>query len=419
MTVSLPKEKKDKLVCLCSQLLNMSNPTVQFVAMIIGKMVSSFPAVEYGPLYCHYIQKDKNVGLNANCGNFDGKMHLSVNSKSELQWWIKHVPTAFRVISHGNPHKCLYTDASQTGWGAVIQGLSTQGYWSASESNLHINVLELKAVFCGLKSLCRNFKDLHLQVQSDNFTAVTYINNMGGSKSLTCHEVTVEIWEFCIQRNIYLSANYIPGSQNTNADKLSREVVDRHDWMLKPDIFHIIQEKYPSIEIDLFASRHTNQVPLYVSWHPDPSAFATDAFSFNWSNIVFFAFPPFSLIGRCLQKIRSDNAKGILVAPFWPTQPWFPQLLQMLWDHPVVLPSQKDLLTHPSYPHKLHPLREKLKLIVCPLSGRQSESLEFQKTLPPSLSQHGETPPKSSIQHISNSGWSFQIKDKLIFLHQI
>ena len=37
---------------------------------------------------------------------------------------------------------------------------------------------------------------------------------------------------------------------------------------------------------------------------------------------MFYAFPPFSVLGQVLTKIIEDQASGILVMPLWPTQPW-------------------------------------------------------------------------------------------------
>ena len=45
----------------------------------------------------------------------------------------------------------LFTDASNEGWGAHLGDHTTKGVWSDSESQLHINFLELKAVLLALK----------------------------------------------------------------------------------------------------------------------------------------------------------------------------------------------------------------------------------------------------------------------------
>ena len=43
-----------------------------------------------------------------------------------------------------------------------------------------------------------------------------------------------------------------------------------------------------------------------------------------------------------------DKAEGILIAPIWPTQVWWPQMLRLFIRHPVALPQQKRLLTLPN-----------------------------------------------------------------------
>ena len=35
----------------------------------------------------------------------------------------------------------------------------------------------------------------------------------------------------------------------------------------------------------------------------------------------------------------------ILVAPWWPSQPWFPHLLRLCVEHPLFLPYRQDLLS--------------------------------------------------------------------------
>ena len=57
------------------------------------------------------------------------------------------------------------------------------------------------------------------------------------------------------------------------------------------------------LDIDLFASRLNAQLPNYNYWPPDPGSSAVNAFSIPWQSHMFYAFPPFSLIPRCVQKI--------------------------------------------------------------------------------------------------------------------
>ena len=56
-------------------------------------------------------------------------------------------------------------------------------------------------------------------------------------------------------------------------------MTDRTDWKLHPKLFRAIDQQWGPLEVDLFASRLSNQLTRYFSWRPDPLAEATDAFS--------------------------------------------------------------------------------------------------------------------------------------------
>ena len=52
----------------------------------------------------------------------------------------------------------------------------------------HINVLELKAVYLGLLPLCKEVTGVHILLQMDNVTAVSYVRNMG--EPIQCYLIT-------------------------------------------------------------------------------------------------------------------------------------------------------------------------------------------------------------------------------------
>ena len=111
-------------------------------------------------------------------------MNLSEESKGEIVWWLENIERVNgKPIRHEEKMFSLQTDSSSVGWGAVLTDNSTrtQGRWSSEESLLHINILELKAIYFALKSLCRDLHDIQILVKTDTATAVSYINNMGGS----------------------------------------------------------------------------------------------------------------------------------------------------------------------------------------------------------------------------------------------
>ena len=225
---------------------------------------------------------------------------------------------------------------------------------------------------------------------------------MGEIKSVLCNDMGQTIWVWCIDSNIWLSACHIPGSQNTDADKQSRVFNVSTEWSLCTQVFEDIQKLWGKSDVDLFASRLNFKIPSYVSWRPDPNAMFVNALYMNWHNYSFYAFPPFSLIGTCLQKIQQDRA-------------WFAVLLYLLTDNPRILPCSKTLLTQ-SHNGALHPLRNQLQLIACKLSGERSNREAFQAKLPISSSNLGLLEPRNNINHISRSGLNLVMEGRAIHM---
>ena len=129
-----------------------------------------------------------------------------------------------------------------------------------------------------------------------NLFTVTYINNMGGTKTLLCNSLARDIWNWCGDNNLWISAEHLPGTQNTIADKESRIFNDGTEWMLRPHLFERIVAHFGQHTLDLFASRLNTQLEKYVSWKPDPGALFVDAFARPWNSFFIYAFPPFSLL---------------------------------------------------------------------------------------------------------------------------
>ena len=421
MTVTLPTARKLDVKMVCDTLLGDDRHTIKRVAMVVGKLVAALPGVQYGRLHYRSLEQDKIKALKLNHGHYDRHMTISKEAKRDLQWWIDHVDTAYSYICRSKPDVYLTSDASGKGWGASDGTTHIGGRWNADEAlkaaRNEINYLELLAAFFALKALCCNMYDKHIQLSIDNTTAVAYIAHMGGSKSQDCNELAKQLWKWCIARNIWVSVVHLPGVQNIVADRKSRVFEDQTEWMLDRVIFRELYSEF-NPTIDLFASRNNAQLPRYVSWFPDPGAEAVDALSLDWSALNFYAFPPFCIIGKCLQKIVQDEAEGILIVPKWPTQSWFPQMLNLLIQDPILLPRTKSLLTQP-VSGEVHPLNNSLVLLACRLSGNPFKVREYHKTLQ-TLSYHpGAVQPNCSMRFTYESGYNFVLENKLIQCKQM
>ena len=341
--VFLTKDKEEKLVRAASDVLTQERPTIREVAGLIGLMIAFAQAFSYAEGHVKSLERNKIEALARARGNFDDRMSLSEESVQEVKWWLQHIEKSGRPVRRRGPQITVFTDASTEGWGAHVGEATAGGRWSTQEKEDHINVLELRAILLGLQSLCEG-KGKHVRVMSDNTTALAYLKHQGGVRSEQCDQVAREIWDWAEERDMWLSGAHIPGVENVVADFKSRNFADNLEWSLSDKLFQKVVRRFGMPDIDLFASRLNCKVEKFVSWNPEPNAFAIDAFTMSWSGLKFYAFPPFSLAGQVIEKILEEGAEGVLIVPWWPTQPWWGRLAHLELPHMRFRPKKKNLL---------------------------------------------------------------------------
>ena len=311
---------------------------------------------------------------------------ISINSmiRSHLQWWIN--PIRFETgtsIHPPDPEFFLYTDASHYRWGAHLEPttLSFHGRWTENQSQLHINMLEMMAIRLALKQAKTFIQHSCIMISTDNTTVVSYINKQGGTHS---PNLCVEVWKilnWCLEQDIVIRVCHIPGKFNILADRLSRlDKPIKTEWALDQTVANSVFQMLNFPNVDLFATRFNHRLPLYVSPVQDYKALAIDALSMDWNHLHAYAFPPFILIPAVLEKICQHQCRIVLIAPFWPQQQWFSELLLLLVSAPICLPLIPRLLTQSKgrFVHQNLPI---LDLHAWELSNNQSEIRNFHKTL--------------------------------------
>lgn len=415
MTVTLTSERQTKIIGAIKKFQSLRNPTVRQLASLTGIFVSTLPAVPLGPLHYRSLEKEKIKALKRNKGQWEGCVHLSHECVVDINWWTENIPSASSPLIRPEPCMVITSDASLTGYGSVCKGVRAGDVWSFEESKRHINELELHAAFIALKAHAKLEQNIHVRLMMDNTTAIACINKMGSMKSDRLNGLSQEIWAWAQAKHIWLSACYIAGKMNVQADEESRKVNIDTEWKINADILsNALSILKTKPIVDLFASRHNFQFTKYVSYRPDPEAFAIDAFSLNWSQYIFYAFPPFCLVSRVIQKVIADGATGIVVVPYWPTQTFYPLLISILVEQPVLVSSRQNLLSLASHPHKQHPLHRKLRLLICKVSGKNIEVKAFQARLSTYVSHLGEMTHEEFTTRISRDGKGTLLTDKWI-----
>ena len=338
-----------------SLLLLPTCPVRQFMSLI-GLLTATEKQVHLGRLHMRPIQWHLKNNWRVP-ESLEKVIPLPRSLHPHLQWWLQDENILRGQPLHPIKHALqIFTDASKEGWGAHLNELTARGSWSVPESKLHINYLELKAVFLALKE----FQDLCVNqivlVATDNTTVVAYINKEGGMRSGPLCALLWRILTWCSQRQVTLKARHIPGRLNVIADKLSRlGQTIQMEWSLLLEVFQSLCKRWHQPQIDLFATRYNHKLPQFDSPVPDSLAVAVDALTLPWEDLDAYAFPPTAILGKVVEKLLDTPCRRlILIAPGWPNMPWFWDLVAMSSQVPLSLPQLPNLLTQPfnQIPHR-------------------------------------------------------------------
>ena len=400
--------------------------TVRQLAGCLGKLQSIGPAILPTRLHSRYLNIAKVASLAAH-GRWDGPAWLHAHAVGELHWWLENLDHwNGRAIVLEPPQVTIETDASFHGWGAVIvDGKSrrvrkeARGFWTRKEARQHNNVLELMGVWMALRAFHEDVRGRVVRVCVDNLVTMAYVNKMGG-RAQQLMGIARHIWRWCFARGITLTASYLPGVENVAADTLSRVKVDKTDLRLRPAWFQFLDGKWGRHSVDLFATRINRQQQRFFSLRPEPESAGVDAFNQVWADENAFAHPPICLVDRVLQKVDRERATLTLVAPLWFAQHWYPVLIDMACDFPVVLPRERTLF-EPGESRRLEFDRPAPWLTgAWRISGDKEQQRVFRQKLRSSLALLGSrtlsqamTPPGESGETIAlPRGWTTGLLDR-------
>ena len=115
----------------------------------------------------------------------------------------------------------LYTDASDSGWGAFLVDDQLSGLWSQESLNFSINHRKLLAILYGVQSFLPVLWGRSVSLFADNTTALFYLWKQGVTLSSTLNTVAQTIFHLCEDHHIQFVPQFIPGHQNVLANSLS------------------------------------------------------------------------------------------------------------------------------------------------------------------------------------------------------
>lgn len=406
-TVSAIPARLAKLKKLTHSLRLAHPPTARHVTRVVGLLESVTDLIFWARLRMRPIQWFLSSQWNNHADTIDLPIDLTLFPWGAVDWFLDQTNFFSAVpIREPLPTHRLFTDASLHGWGATLDNeWETNDTWPTTNRPVHINLLELRAILLAVKFFLPRIAGSTLLILTDNTTALAYIKNQGGTRSLPLFRCADILLSLCEKYNIRVQAQHIPGKLNVRADSLSRSSPTPTEWRLHPNVCLELFTLWGHPLIDLFATRWNHQLPTFVSPFPDNRALTIDALSISWKGMYAYLFPPTALLPRILSKIREEDGRFLVIAPNWPSQIWFPELISLLIDSPRQLPGWSNLLTQ-SQGRLLHPCPQMFRLHGWLLSRDQSLRKAFlmQSSAASSLATrrgHG-----TSTNHTGIIGWT-------------
>ena len=332
--IKIPTERIRKLRHDINRTLRSEYVSARFLARICGQCVSMSRAIMPGKLKLRNAYRLLSSRL-----DWSSQLALDQGTKSDLEWWREaSISWNGRQVTNRPVSAQLITDASGTGYGGVLNDQQeVAGFWDKDMRYRPSNTREAMAVLLSISAFKDQLSGKKVQVLTDNTATLANLMNMGGPSRELCRVATA-VWSLCLKANIELTVSHIHGILNDRSDALSRLPVI-YEWSLHPVMFSKIDHMWGPHTIDRFASLANALLPRFNSRYLEPGSSGVDALSqSDWAQHNNFVNPPFCLIAKVLQVIVAHKCMATVIAPYWPSAPWYALLRSLVVESPVFIP---------------------------------------------------------------------------------
>ena len=129
---------------------------------------------------------------------------------------------------------------------------------------------------------------------------------------------------------IWISAFHFPCRLSKRADELShmkKKCNEDMEWALVPEVKNKIEQRMGYSDTDLFASAKNHKTTQFISYMPEKRAVAVNIFCHK-ELCSKFCFPSFQHYRKGRSKTVRGQCGNYICAPPFPSQQWFPRMLQ-------------------------------------------------------------------------------------------
>ena len=209
----------EKFLSVAERFCALESPPAQLWQVILGHLASLERLVPHGRLRMRSLQWQLKTHWSPESDPPSLPVALSEEARRDLSWWMvrDHLLTGVRFGTPA-PDLHLHSDASSSGWGAHLLDQNVSGVWPDQEKLLHINLLEMKALFLGLQAFRKDVIGHLVTAMCDNSTVVAYVNKQGGTVSRALCLLASRLLRWTESFDVHLDARYLPGESNVLAE---------------------------------------------------------------------------------------------------------------------------------------------------------------------------------------------------------
>jgi hypothetical protein len=324
-SISATDRRINSILCDLDALLsNTSFVHVKSVASVCGKIISLGNCVGN----VTRLMSRSLFSVIHSRSSWSSFIKLTSDARVELRFWKRNVLHLNGIPLWPikcKPSKIIYSDASNTGCGSIIDfdGKVFQQNWSDFESSQSSTYRELKAVLLSLQAFKCELASQSIMWYTDSKNVVSIISNGSKVPELQC--LTFDIHQVCVSRAISLDVQWIPRDLNFRADEVSR-ITDYDDYSIHDDIFLDLDAMWGPHNFDRFACHYNTKLPLFNTKFFQPGSNGVNAFSQDWSHYNNWLCPPVYLTSKVINHLRICHAKGTLIVPQWKSAHFWPLL---------------------------------------------------------------------------------------------
>ena len=279
-------DKRGVILDICKKLNSGASHKIRAVASAVSCLIAALPGVKYGGLFYRSLERCKNLALKSAGGNFEKTWRLTTQAQHELGWWSHCITLASHFLLLGWTYflmpvwrdgVALMALPMLGGGGLMMNPLSTSMSWSSMQPN---SPCWLLPQMCHTPISTWYWTTLWLLLTLIKWGSYTPPFAMRLLVYIALGKGRKHVAVYCLHPGRWEQQIFIPGIFGTILNGCLTLV------------FKQLSALSFVPEVDLFTSRLNCQLTPFVSWKPEPGAWAVNAFSLCWTALEFYDFPP-------------------------------------------------------------------------------------------------------------------------------